>query len=235
MPGASSYAPRLQTDARTIWQPPWCADLPTLRHPEALCPPLHFDLRLEIEGVLVSWAVTKGPSLDPRVRRLAVRTEDHPLEYADFEGTIPEGQYGAGTVEIWDRGTFTPRQDIPVADALADGHLKFRLDGERLRGGFALVRTQADKAREQWLLIKEKDAFASNAFEPAETWIGPVDGPAGRYANAGPPAFCKPQLATAVDPGAIRRKLGPRDQVRRLPLPGHQGRRPRALVRAFRA
>jgi bifunctional non-homologous end joining protein LigD len=119
---------------------------------------LHYDFRLEWDGVLLSWAVPKGPSLDPAVKRLAVPTEDHPLEYADFEGVIPEGEYGAGTVMIWDRGTWAPEAS-DVRAALAAGELKFTLAGEKLRGGWVLVRTR----RGDWLLIKHRDAAASTA------------------------------------------------------------------------
>jgi len=126
---------------------------------------LHYDFRLGIGGVLVSWAVTKGPSLDPRDKRLAVRTEDHPADYADFEGTIPKGEYGGGTVMLWDRGTFTPEGD--PAKGLKAGKLKITLSGSRLKGGFTLVRMgvrmggkAAKEKRENWLLIKERDGLA---------------------------------------------------------------------------
>jgi bifunctional non-homologous end joining protein LigD len=126
---------------------------------------LHYDFRLEMEGVLRSWAVPKGPSLDPGEKRLAVHVEDHPIDYGDFEGIIPKGQYGGGTVLLWDRGTWTPEGD-PVA-AYKKGNLKFRLDGEKLHGRWALVRmggrNQArneDNGHENWLLIKEKDDTA---------------------------------------------------------------------------
>ncbi|HEY1721570.1 MAG TPA: non-homologous end-joining DNA ligase [Magnetospirillaceae bacterium] len=121
---------------------------------------LHYDLRLELDGVLLSWAVTKGPSLDPSQKRLAVRTEDHPIDYATFEGTIPEGNYGAGTVLLWDRGTWQAVGD--PHDGLAKGKLAFHLDGERLQGDWALVRFRGkqDQKRENWLLIKERDDVA---------------------------------------------------------------------------
>lgn len=124
---------------------------------------LHYDFRLELDGVLKSWAVTKGPSLAPAERRLAVRTEDHPLDYGGFEGTIPKGEYGGGTVMLWDRGTWEPMSD-PHAD-LAEGKLKFHLSGERLKGGFMLVRMppRAKETRENWLLIKERDDTADDA------------------------------------------------------------------------
>ena len=99
---------------------------------------LHYDFRLELDGVMKSWAVTKGPSLDPRVRRLAVHVEDHPIEYSDFEGTISQGQYGGGTVMIWDRGTWEPAGD--PARGYRDGKLGFRLNGHRLKGDWALVK-----------------------------------------------------------------------------------------------
>lgn len=121
---------------------------------------LHYDFRLEHAGVLLSWAVPRGPSLDPAVRRLALRVEDHPLDYAGFEGVIPPGEYGGGTVLVWDRGHWFPEGD-PVA-ALARGRLHFRLEGEKLRGAWALLRMDAAGARgrEQWLLVKESDARA---------------------------------------------------------------------------
>ncbi|WP_417526016.1 DNA ligase D [Marinovum sp.] len=119
---------------------------------------LHYDFRLEWEGVLLSWAVTKGPSLDPGEKRLAVRTEDHPLDYATFEGTIPKGQYGGGTVMLWDNGTWTPEGDVPKG--LKSGKLKFTLDGQRMQGAWALVRMRTKEKRENWLLIKERDNLA---------------------------------------------------------------------------
>ena len=120
---------------------------------------LHYDLRLQIGDVLKSWAVTKGPSLDTTVRRLAVHVEEHPIEYADFEGTIPEGQYGAGSVIVWDRGTWAPMGD-PEA-GFARGNLKFRLAGEKLRGGWALVRVKdKEETGKSWLLVKEYDDYA---------------------------------------------------------------------------
>jgi bifunctional non-homologous end joining protein LigD len=117
---------------------------------------LHYDVRLEWRGVLLSWAVPRGPSLDPSVKRLAVQVEDHPLEYRTFEGVIPAGEYGGGTVMIWDRGTWTPEDD-DVDAALRKGTLRFRLRGKKLRGGFTLVRT-----RQGWLMIKRRDEYASD-------------------------------------------------------------------------
>ena len=132
---------------------------------------LHYDFRLEIDGVLVSWAVPKGPSLDPSQKRLAVRTEDHPMEYADFEGTIPTGYYGAGTVMVWDRGTFEVAGDQPAVTQLENGELKFALYGRKLRGGFVLIHSgarSADPSRsKQWLLIKHRDGEADPSWDIA--------------------------------------------------------------------
>jgi bifunctional non-homologous end joining protein LigD len=124
---------------------------------------LHYDLRIELDGVFKSWAVTRGPSLDPHDKRLAVEVEDHPLDYGDFEGTIPKGQYGGGTVMVWDRGYWEPEGDLSPEKALAKGDLKFNLDGERLHGSFVLVRMKNDRnggKRSNWLLIKHQDEFA---------------------------------------------------------------------------
>jgi bifunctional non-homologous end joining protein LigD len=120
----------------------------------------HYDFRLEHNGALLSWAVPRGPSLDTKEKRLAVRTEDHPIEYGNFEGTIPEGEYGGGTVMLWDQGTWEPRLDVD--QGLKDGQLKLNLHGKRLQGGWALVRLRArkgDRGKQNWLLIKERDDF----------------------------------------------------------------------------
>ena len=126
---------------------------------------LHYDLRLELDGVFKSWAVTRGPSLDPADKRLAVEVEDHPLDYGDFEGTIPKGQYGGGTVQLWDRGYWEPEGDRTPEEAFASGDLKFVLDGERLHGSWVLVRMKWDRSggkRTNWLLIKHRDEFAQD-------------------------------------------------------------------------
>ena len=123
---------------------------------------LHYDFRLELDGVLKSWAVTKGPSIDPHDKRLAVEVEDHPLDYGDFEGTIPKGQYGGGSVQLWDRGYWMP-EESDAAAAIRKGELKFVVEGERLHGGWVLVRIKnrrpGDK-KNNWLLIKHRDEFA---------------------------------------------------------------------------
>ncbi|GAB2812986.1 DNA polymerase ligase N-terminal domain-containing protein [Streptomyces daliensis] len=136
----------------------------------------HFDFRLEVDGVLKSWSVPKGPSADPQDKRLAVPTEDHPLEYREFEGVIPSGEYGAGSVIVWDEGTYRPltsgsgRAPASFAEALERGHASFRLDGAKLRGGYALTRIrrpgEGDDGREAWLLVKEKGGGASGSGAP---------------------------------------------------------------------
>lgn len=126
---------------------------------------LHWDFRLEIDGVLKSWAIPKGPSLNPADRRLAVRVDDHDLEYIDFEGVIPEGEYGAGIVVVWDAGTFTLLEDRDPTEALKKGKLVLNLNGTRLKGGFSLVQMKG-KGRQNWLLIKKKDADAMIPYAP---------------------------------------------------------------------
>ena len=129
---------------------------------------LHFDLRLELDGVLKSWAVTRGPSMRAGVRRLAVETEDHPMAYRSWEGVIPQGEYGGGTMIVWDRGTWVPEGD--ARKALAEGRLTFTLDGERLKGAWSLVRMKDEGNRHNWLLIKRSDehALKPGAAEPVE-------------------------------------------------------------------
>ncbi|MDX1466245.1 MAG: DNA polymerase ligase N-terminal domain-containing protein [Halomonas sp.] len=133
---------------------------------------LHYDFRLEVDGVLKSWAVPKGPSTDPRVKRLAIPTEDHPLAYADFEGVIPAGEHGAGTVLIWDRGRYRSLKegdDAPsLAEQLAEGHASIWLEGQKLSGGYALIHTRLDEGRD-WLLVKLDDAAADARRNPVAT------------------------------------------------------------------
>jgi len=129
---------------------------------------LHYDFRLAINGVLVSWAVPKGPSMNPAEKRLAVRTEDHPLEYAEFEGVIPAGQYGAGTVMVWDLGTYESQDDISLEEQLARGKIDIVIEGEKLRGGFTLIeageRLAYASKSERWLLIKQRDKYADSSW-----------------------------------------------------------------------
>jgi DNA ligase D-like protein (predicted 3'-phosphoesterase) len=129
---------------------------------------LHFDVRLEAAGVLKSWAVPKGPSTNPRDKRLAMPTEDHPLDYVDFEGVIPEGQYGAGPVIVWDTGTYRNLSDTEVERAVADGHVTVWLEGRKLRGGYALTRI-GKGARGRWLLVKMDDDAADARRRPVKT------------------------------------------------------------------
>jgi bifunctional non-homologous end joining protein LigD len=138
---------------------------------------LHYDLRLELDGVMKSWAVPKGPSLDPAVKRLAMQVEDHPIEYNAFEGTIPKGEYGGGTVMIWDRGTYDygGDDDLDGEAGLREGYrrgdFKFVLHGKRLKGSWVLVRTRrGEPKRAQWLLIKHRDAFADPGSEVVEEY-----------------------------------------------------------------
>jgi len=124
---------------------------------------LHYDFRLEIAGVLKSWAIPKGPSMNPADKRLAVMVEDHPLEYGDYEGIIPQGNYGAGPVLIWDSGEFKP-EEKPIL-ALKKGKLSFTLDGNKLKGGFSLALMKGRGSGKDWLLIKKKDSFVE------EDWV----------------------------------------------------------------
>jgi bifunctional non-homologous end joining protein LigD len=142
---------------------------------------LHYDLRLELDGVMKSWAVPKGPSLDPAVKRLAMQVEDHPIEYNRFEGTIPQGEYGGGTVMVWDRGTYTygGEDDIEPIEGLrrgyAKGDFKFILKGKRLTGSWVLVRTRrGDPKRAQWLLIKHRDDAAEAGSDVVEEYQNSV-------------------------------------------------------------
>ncbi len=136
---------------------------------------LHYDLRLEVDGVLASWAVPKGPSLDPRDKRLAMRTEDHPLDYLEWEGVIPKGQYGAGPMIVWDRGVFqniseTRRgEKLELADAIEKGDVKIFMLGEKIKGAYALVRTGPAGEREKWLLIKKRDEGADARRRPTSS------------------------------------------------------------------
>ncbi len=173
---------------------------------------LHYDFRLEIDGVLVSWAVPKGPTLDPKGRRLAMRTEDHPIEYLPFEGVIPQDEYGAGDVIIWDWGIFEPEETDDPGAAVKAGELKFRLYGERLRGRFTIVRTDRRDAygrsddREKWLLLHKRDEAAVDGWDaedhPASVKTGRTndevrDGVEPRFTAEPPPADSAPDLSAA--------------------------------------
>ncbi len=188
---------------------------------------LHWDFRLELDGVLKSWAVPKGPSLDPDEKRLAMRTEDHPLDYGSFEGTIPKGEYGGGTVMLWDRGRWIPEPSKDPSKTIEEGHLHFTLEGERMKGEWVMFRLKprpGEKA-EPWMLKKVTDDFAEPEDGDAlvdncvtsvttgrtmaeiaageDVWHsnrgGQKGGRAKRKASAAPPSFEDPQLATLVD------------------------------------
>jgi bifunctional non-homologous end joining protein LigD len=175
---------------------------------------LHYDFRLEWKGVMLSWAVPRGPSLDPSDKRMAMPTEDHPIEYNRFEGVIPEGEYGGGTVMIWDRGRWTP-VDPDVDAALEKGELKLRLDGEKLKGEWVLVRMGRRKgeARNPWLLIKHRDETASKRNiaeeEPRSVVSGRLlveiardeGGNMEKAADGDPPALLRKMLA---DPSLVK-------------------------------
>src|SRR5687767_14905608 len=188
---------------------------------------LHWDFRLELDGVLKSWAVPKGPSLDPNEKRLAMRTEDHPLDYADFEGTIPAGEYGGGTVMLWDHGHWIPEPDKDPKKTIEEGHLHFALEGERMKGEWVMFRLKprpGEKA-EPWMLKKVTDEFAepgngdalvdncvtsvttgrtmAEIASGADQWRsnrgGRKGGRSRKTAAKTPPKFEEPQLATLVD------------------------------------
>ncbi len=166
---------------------------------------LHYDLRLEMDGVLKSWAVPKGPTLDPAEKRLAVHVEDHPLEYGEFEGTIPEGNYGAGSVLLWDRGTYEWAGDKPPAEQWQRGDLKFRLHGEKLMGEFALVRLK-NSTKNEWLLIKKKDFAAKPGWDSEDDLrsvhrggVDPALLPGAKVAPMPSEKELRPMMATSSD------------------------------------
>ena len=160
---------------------------------------LHYDLRLEIDGVLKSWAVPKGPSMHPDDKRLAIMTEDHPIEYLDFYGIIPKGNYGAGTMDIWDQGKFRILESKEGKDPLVQlekGDLKVEFFGEKIKGSFALVHTQRGEEKNQWLLIKKKDDFATQIAYDAEDWNASISGKLIKVTDLDPREFIKPMLAS---------------------------------------
>src|SRR5215470_16897522 len=174
---------------------------------------LHYDFRLAVDGVLKSWAVPKGPSLNPEDKRLAVATEDHPLDYAGFEGKIPEGNYGAGTVMVWDRGTFDPLGEADARTQIESGEIKFHLNGEKLRGSFVLVKLKHGGKKNEWLMIKHKDADVDPAWD-----IDAHDGSAltGRSIE---------EIAEEVPPHREPSPLAPQelDGAQKAPMPGKVG------------
>ncbi len=166
VPGEAAVGPQPRAAWPTAKAAPRIAPHFVIQHHAASTD--HYDFRLEIDGVLASWAVPKGPSVNPKDKRMARRTEDHPMDYEDFEGVIPEGEYGAGRVIVWDRGTYTNEAEHDMAEALEKGHLSFRLDGEKLHGGFALTRFRTGKD-EAWLLVKKSDDDADGRRKPVRS------------------------------------------------------------------
>ena len=180
---------------------------------------LHYDFRLELDGVLKSWAVAKGPSLVPGEKRLAVHVEDHPLDYGGFEGTIPEGQYGAGSVIVWDRGVWTPEGD--PHKGLAKGHLDFTLDGEKLKGRWHLVRMahRPGERTDNWLLIKAHDEFAREPGDPDILEEAPLSVLSGKPVEAiaqdkTSRSWTSGKPAASVAPVATEAGLSPRQRAR---------------------
>ena len=180
---------------------------------------LHYDFRLEVDGVLKSWAVPKGPSLDPADKRLAVQTEDHPLEYATFEGTIPAGNYGAGEVIVWDQGTYEPEGGVPADKQLDRGELKFTLHGQKLKGSFVLVKlrySRSGKPGKEWLLIKHRDSAAEAGWNVKEHSESVVSGRSIRSNEKDSPARGHAR-ATQAAPQKLEFPPG----ARKAPMPGH--------------
>jgi bifunctional non-homologous end joining protein LigD len=191
---------------------------------------LHYDLRLESDGVLHSWAVPKGPSLDPGVKRLAMMVEDHPVEYRAFEGTIPEDEYGGGTMMMWDRGTWEP-EDPAVARSIARGELKFVLHGDKLRGSWVLVRTggRGERDERSWLLIKHRDEAASSedvaATQPYSVATGRLlaqiahdeGGDVAKAASGDPPAAVERLIGELRAAPPKPRKRAPAEPRKRAP------------------
>jgi len=166
---------------------------------------LHYDFRLEIDGVLVSWAVPKGPTLDPKVRRAAFHVEDHPLEYFDFEGVIPAGEYGGGDVIVWDAGTWTPYKSGDPARELEKGELHLDMRGEKLRGRFVLVRTRADQSgRDQWLLLHKDDEHAVPGWDPEDHPRSVLSGRTNDEVKAEPDRMWRSDLPAAQASVALR-------------------------------
>jgi bifunctional non-homologous end joining protein LigD len=193
---------------------------------------LHYDFRLEVDGALVSWAVPKGPTLDPAVRRAAFHVEDHPLEYGGFEGVIPAGQYGAGDVIVWDNGTWEPHETDDPAAALAGGELHFDLYGEKLRGRFVLVRRRPGRGgKDEWLLLHKRDEYASEGWDAEDHPLSVLSGRTNDDVKAGLERIGDDQLA-ALD--ALRRDgtwevFGRRLRVTNLDkvlFPGRPGEEP---------
>jgi len=166
---------------------------------------LHYDFRLEIDGTLKSWAIPKGPTLDPAPKRLAAMVEDHPLEYGDFEGNIPKGQYGGGSVMLWDRGTFELLGDAPALKQIERGDLKFRLYGEKLKGEFAIVLMKGRGKGNEWLLLKKRDAFAKPGWDVEEYAFSVKTGRAQEEIAKDLPAKNSPKAAASPGKGSKKK------------------------------
>jgi bifunctional non-homologous end joining protein LigD len=180
---------------------------------------LHYDLRFEIDGVLVSWAVPKGPTLDPNVKRAAVHVEDHPIEYADFEGVIPAGEYGGGDVVVWDRGTWEPHATDNPGKAVADGELHVDMHGEKLRGRFILIRRDTDDGgKEQWILLHKHDDDAVDGWDPEDHPKSVISGRTNDEVKADPDRLWRSDLPAAqasIDLRANTREVAD-DELREL-------------------
>jgi bifunctional non-homologous end joining protein LigD len=192
---------------------------------------LHYDFRLEIGGVLKSWAVPKGPTLDADVKHLAAQVEDHPIDYGDFEGTIPAGNYGAGSVMLWDRGTFALLGDASAGEQLARGDFKFRLDGEKLHGDFALVRMKGRGKGNEWLLLKKRDEFAVSGWDLEAQAYSVLSGRTQEEIAQNLPARARKRpTAGAADRVWKSRPAGRASPARKAsaPKPAAKGKKPRA-------
>ena len=177
---------------------------------------LHYDLRLEVGGTLKSWAVPKGPTLDPDSKRLAAHVEDHPIDYGSFEGNIPEGNYGAGSVMLWDRGTYELLGDAPAEEQLERGDFKFRLHGEKLKGAYALVRMKGRGKGNDWLLIKKRDEFAAPGWDPEDYGWSVLSGRTQEEIAQGMPAR-KSKRKTAGNPERVWESDRPAKKTARAP------------------
>lgn len=175
---------------------------------------LHYDFRLEIDGVLVSWAVPKGPTLDPKARRAAFHVEDHPLEYIDFEGVIPKGQYGGGDVIVWDSGTWEPHDTTDPAAAIAAGELHLDMYGEKLRGRFVIVRTKTDAGgKEEWLLLHKRDEFAVDGWDAEDHLRSVLSGRTNDEVKADPDRLWRSDLPAAQASIAVKTRFEPASEA----------------------
>jgi bifunctional non-homologous end joining protein LigD len=185
---------------------------------------LHYDFRLEIDGVLVSWAVPKGPTLDPSVRRAAFHVEDHPIEYLDFEGVIPAGQYGGGDVIVWDLGTWEPHEAPDPRRAITKGELHADLFGEKLRGRFVLVRTGPPAEREDWLLLHKHDGFAVDGWDAEDHPKSVLSGRTNDEVKADPDRMWRSDLPAARAAVLLKTPTASSEELAELDTFGASGR-----------